>query len=172
MRSTLRRARLAVTLVALAGWLLTAPACRDEPPAPEGDSGTPSALKLTLPPGWAAESTSEQTLRAGPPGKPVLEIRLVKGGGDTLPDPELLERSFAEALGGAQLRVLRREQSDTLSLIGLEVRRPDGKRTALAFLGAKRVADDLYLCRSLPGATEVELEGAVAACKGISRTAP
>jgi hypothetical protein len=162
--------RISLSALSLCCALGISAGCREKPEPPTNGGRAPAPLKLTLPPGWSAQSTSEQTLRAGPKGRPVLEIRSLPGEAKNLPDPETLERQFAAEVQVADVRVIRREAQPDLSLVGLELRARGSGKSSLAFLGAKTIEDDLYLCRSLPGSTEEELQGAVSACKTIARS--
>ncbi len=151
-------------VAAIAG--LLGAGCKDEP----RPAAAPAALKLTLPPGWSASPGIDHNLRAGPAGRPVLEIRSVIGAGATLPTADALERAFLAELPKDRATVVKKEEQPGLALVGFELKGPKGE-ASFAFLGAKRLGADLYLCRSLPGGTQEELQVAVAACRGIEPTA-
>lgn len=135
-------------------------------------------MKVPLADGWSARLGAEQSLTVGPPGRAVLRIDLRPGAAASKPDSEALATQFMAGLGGgtSSVAVKKKDQggfswvSFKLSL-GQGGPRGAGAPGEPALLGAKVLGDDLFLCATLPGASESEVESATRACEGISYSA-
>lgn len=156
-------------------------ACRCERPPEPGPPPVPEAppgrgVKVPLADGWSARLGKEQSLTVGPAGRAVLRIDLRPGAASSRPDSAELLRLFSAAFdGGGALAVTGRKDQDgyswaTFRLTPAPGSGPDAGLSVgePALLGAKALGGDLFLCATLPGATEAEVESAARACEGIS----
>jgi len=143
-------------------------------------------VKVPLADGWSARLGKEQSLTVGPAGRAVLRIDLRPGAAASRPDSAELIRLFTAALDGGALAVTGKKDQDGYSWATFRLgagigaapgpgpgRRDSGAASTgePALLGAKALDDDLFLCASLPGATDAEVEAAARACEGISYSA-
>jgi hypothetical protein len=162
-------------LVALGGLALGAGCrgCQQETPAPaeSEDAGLRSGVKVPLPPGWSAQVATDGSFQAGPPGRPVLRVDLKPGQGDQMPSSETLADRVREQMKQFTLSLDQEEDTQAFALLRVTMAPAltDGGLgpEAPAFFGARRVADDLFLCASLPGATSEEVHLATEACRTI-----
>lgn len=184
--STLAAHRLAVRWVGAAFVFLAlgCGGCREETPPAGSGNGEParhpatapatprrSGVKVPLPEGWTARAASEELLAVGPAGRDVLRIELRPGRAAQLPTAEALVASMGASLEGVQVETVdaKTEPDRALAVLRL-TRATDGgaPRTTLALLGAKRVAGDLFLCSTTPGASEEDVKAAAAACGALN----
>jgi hypothetical protein len=146
------------------------------PPPPAPPEAHPSrGVKVPLADGWSAGLGAEQSLTVGPAGRAVLRIDLRPGAAASKPDSTQLARLFAAGLDGGVAPVIAKKDQDGYSWVSfrLALGPPPGARDAgaagePALLGAKVLDDDLFLCATLPGASEAEVASAAKACEGIS----
>jgi hypothetical protein len=128
--------------------------------------------------GWSARLGAEQSLTVGPPGRAVLRIDLRPGAAASKPDSEALAKLFVAGLdaGPSSIAVKRKDQ-DGYSWVSFKLSlgsggpRGAGAPGEPALLGAKVLGEDLFLCATLPGASESEVDAAARACEGISYSA-
>lgn len=147
-------------------------ATRHEATAP---AGRRSGVKVPLPEGWTARAASEELLAVGPAGRDVLRIELRPGQGSQLPSAEELVERLRGSLDGVNVETVdaRTTPENALAVLRLSSTADGGApRTTLALLGAKRVANDLFLCSTTPGASEEDVKAAAAACGALSYTDP
>ncbi|MFP2924534.1 hypothetical protein ACLESO_04830 [Pyxidicoccus sp. 3LG] len=113
----------------------------------------------------------DDSLQAGPPGRPVLRVDLKRGQGEQLPTVDALADRVREELKGYELSLDQEEETDTYSLLRVTFapKLPDGGvgLQAPGFFGARRVGSDLFLCASLPGASPEDVRLATEACRDI-----
>jgi hypothetical protein len=145
----------------------------EEPPPSGARSGR--SVKVPMAEGWSPRLGAEQSLTVGPPGRAVLRIDLRPGQAASKPDAEALAKLFVSGLdAGASSIAVKKKDQDGFSWVTFKLSLgPGGPRGAgapgePALLGAKVLGDDLFLCATLPGASESEVESAVKACEGIS----
>ncbi len=169
-------------LLALAALAL---GCSEKPspsPAPaQGGSTAPSdtehlsppraSVKVPVPPGWVANVASDDSLQAGPPGRPVLRVDRRRGEGAQLPSPEALADTVREQFSEFALSLDQEEGNEEVALVRITLapKLEDGGLGphGAALLGAKRIAEDLFLCATLPGASPEEVRLATEACRDI-----
>jgi hypothetical protein len=168
-----RSSALALLLLALS---CQRPAEEPLPPPPEAHQGR--GVKVPLADGWSARLGAEQSLTVGPPGRAVLRIDLRPGAAASKPDSAALEKMFIAGLdGGTHSIWAKSKDQDGFSWVSFKLALgPGGPRGASApsepaLLGAKVLGDDLFLCATLPGASESEVESAARACEGLSYSA-
>nr|WP_225937493.1 hypothetical protein [Myxococcus sp. RHSTA-1-4] len=147
------------------------------PSASSSDSGArPSSLrsgvKVPLPDGWSAQVAPDDSFQAGPPGRPVLRVDLRRGQGEQLPSVEALAGRVREELKNHELSLDQEEEeanSYSLLRITFAPKLADGGVGVQApgFFGARRVGSDLFLCASLPGASQEDVRLATEACRNI-----
>jgi hypothetical protein len=128
-------------------------------------------VKVPLPEGWVAHIAGDQSFRAGPPGRAVLRIDLRPGGGASLPGGASLEGLLTAELKGVKASRIELREEDNLAILlyKLSLTRDSGPPAeVLAMAGAKRIGRDLFLCSSVPGASEAEVKQAAEACHQIS----
>lgn len=145
---------------------------RHEASAP---AGRRSGVKVPLPEGWTARAASEELLAVGPAGRDVLRIELRPGQGSQLPSAEELVERLRGAMDGVNVETIdaKTTPENALAVLRLSSAADGGAtRTTLALLGAKRVANDLFLCSTTPGASEEDVKAAAAACGALSYTDP
>jgi hypothetical protein len=154
------------------------PAKPVSPPAPEAHPNR--GVKVPLADGWSARLGTEQSLNFGPPGRAVLRIDLRPGAAASKPDSAELARLFVAGLDGGAATVTAKKDQDGYSWVSLRLAlgpapatggRDAGAAGEPALLGAKALDEDLFLCATLPGASEAEVESAARACEGISYSA-
>jgi len=145
------------------------------PPPPPPEAHPSRGVKVPLADGWSARLGAEQSITVGPPGRAVLRIDLRPGAAASKPDSEALARQFVAGLGGnASSAAVKKKDQDGYSWVSFKLSLdPGGPRGAAppgepALLGAKVLGEDLFLCATLPGASESEVESAARACEGIS----
>jgi hypothetical protein len=171
-RAVRQRARVAVlALVTLAH------GCRERtPPAEEAPAARPTAqrrvgVKVPMPEGWTAQVAQDGSFQFGPPGHPVLRVDLRPGEGDKLPSPDGLAETLLKPFAGFAVSLDQEQEGEDFSLlwVTLAPRLEDGGpgEEWPALFGAKRVAGDLFLCATLPGASAEEVRQAADACRGI-----
>jgi len=158
--------------------LLLALGCKREaeaPPPPRPDAHPSRGVKVPLADGWSARLGAEQSLTVGPPDRAVLRIDLRPGAAAAKPDSAALARLFLSGLdGGAGALAVKKKDQDGFSWVSFKISlgsggpRGAGAPGEPALLGAKVLGDDLFLCATLPGATESEVESAAKACEGIA----
>jgi hypothetical protein len=177
-----RRRGQAAALV-LAAVALGCPRKQEEPAPPEagtapaqGASTQRAGVKVPLPPGWTAQVAADGSFQAGPLGHPVLRVDIRPGQGAALPSDEALLRSLREPFRDFELSVQQQESSEHLTVLQVRLapRLEDGGvgPESSALLGARRAGGDLFLCASLPGASEEEVRLAAEACRAIELQAP
>ncbi|HVE81615.1 MAG TPA: hypothetical protein VND93_02160 [Myxococcales bacterium] len=165
------RSRALALLLALAAGCR----CREEapaappPPAPEAHSSR--GVKVPLADGWSARLGAEQSLSVGPPGRAVLRIDLRPGAAASRPDSAQLLRLFSSAFDSGVVTMTSRKDQDGYSWATFRLGGRAAGAGEPALLGAKVLGEDLFLCSTLPGATESEVESAARACEGISYSA-
>jgi len=151
-----------------------------EPSQPPPDARASRGVKVPLAEGWSARLGKEQSLTVGPAGREVLRIDLRPGAASSKPDSAQLSRLFLAALDGGAVAITSKKDQEGCSWVVFRLgrgRAVPGARDAgvsagePALLGAKVLDDDLFLCATLPGATEAEVESAARACEGISYSA-
>lgn len=144
------------------------------PGAPDAALPSRGGIKVPLPPGWAARATQQESLVAGPAGRAVLRIALWSGGARALPTPEALREGFEARSPLLSATVIDSQGDDRHSLLVLNVRSAvDGGASSaewITLLGATRLGEDVFLCSTVPGATEDEVKASAAACGALSRT--
>ena len=129
------------------------------------------AVKVPLPEGWTAHAGPDQSVTIGPEGRPVLRIDPKPGRGDARPDSSALASLFAKDLKeDPRVIIAPKEQRDeaTFSSGQLALTAPGGGQPRTVLLGAKRVDSDLFLCATLPGASDAEATAAMRACGNLS----
>lgn len=161
--------------------LLLALSCKrpaEETPPPPPEAHQSRGVKVPLADGWSARLGAEQSLTVGPPGRAVLRIDLRPGAAASKPDSEALARQLVSGLGsGASSVEVKKKDQDGFSWVLVKLSlgqggpRGGGAPGEPALLGAKALGDDLFLCATLPGASESEVESAAKACEGISYSA-
>ena len=165
------------TLILTVGVLV---ACsRPNPPlaapgtSPDGAGLSRLGVKVALPEGWTAQGSAEGSLRAGPPGRVVLRVDRAPDAGLRLPSPEALRSGFASGLKLLTVREMGVTRSDDFTAVKLTLGRGgkfDGgtlQQEAFILLAAKRVGADLFLCATVPGTSEGELEAAGRVCGAL-----
>ncbi len=137
----------------------------------ERPSPLKAGVKVPLPPGWSALVAADGSFQAGPPGQPVLRVDVRRGEGDRLPSAEALAESVREKFSQFQVSLDQEEGDAQVSLVRITLapNLADGGigPEAPALLGARRVADDLFLCATLPGASAEQVHLATEACRNI-----
>jgi len=151
--------------------------CRERSPPERVDEGAASppprrvGVKVPLPPGWSAQPTQDGSLQFGPSQHPVLRVDLRPDEGASLPEPEALLDSVARAFEGFERSDSRAERGEDFVLVRVMLSAPRDDagvgEAHPAFIGARRVGRDLFLCASLPGVTVEEVQRAAEACAGI-----
>lgn len=138
------------------------------------DAGARAALRpgirVPLPSGWTALVTSDGNLKAGPSGRPVLEIIREPGAASDFPTPENLRSAFAGALRTLSVRSDETVHGEDFVGVTLTLRAslPDGgQHEPRVGLGARRLASDLYLCSTSPGSSTAEVSAALKSCSEI-----
>lgn len=139
--------------------------------APERPSSLRAGVKVPLPPGWSAHVAADGSFQAGPPGQPVLRVDMRRGEAGKLPSAEALAESIREQFSGFEVSLDQEEGGEQFALVRITLapRLADGGLGphAPALLGARRVGEDLFLCATLPGASEQEVRLATEACRDI-----
>jgi len=161
--------------------LLLALSCKrpaEETPPPAPDAHPSRGVVVPLADGWSARVGAENSLTVGPPGRAVLRIDLRPGAAAAKPDSEALAKAFVAGLdGGTSSVAVKKKDQDGFSWVSFKLSlgtggpRGAGAPGEPALLGAKVLGDDLFLCATLPGASESEVESAAKACEGISYSA-
>ncbi|QSQ21508.1 hypothetical protein JY651_41045 [Pyxidicoccus parkwayensis] len=173
------RARKHIALVLALSVLPGCKGCKEESAAPAGPTPDASAreasmrsgVKVNLPDGWSGQVASDDSVQAGPPGRPVLRVDLRRGQGAKKPSAdELADRVRAE-LKGYEVSLDQEEETEgyTLLRVTMAPKLADGGLglQTPGFFGARRLGDDLFLCASLPGASPEEVLAATEACRKI-----
>lgn len=122
-------------------------------------------VKVSLPEGWSAQIAADHSFQAGPRGRPVLRIDLRPGAAELFPSEAQLQAALIEQLGAPLSFQSQKGPNAHVLRYRFE---PDAGPATHALVGAKRVGEDLFLCASLPGASEQELTLAAEACLGLS----
>ncbi|ATB29831.1 hypothetical protein [Melittangium boletus] len=175
--------RVWAALVALAVGAAGCEGCRGKSPregvgeeeaSPAGAASPPPrrvGVKVPLPPGWSNQPTQDGSLQFGPPQHPVLRVDLRPNEGASLPEPEALLDSVSRAFEGFTRSDARAEKGTDFVMVRVMLAATGedaGESEAHpAFIGARRVGRDLFLCASLPGVTVEEVQRAAEACAGI-----
>lgn len=156
---------------------LWAAACR-EPPAPGAEKApapAPAAnVSVLLPEGWVGKLDADQSFMAGPPGRSVLRIDYRKGAAEALPSVDAMRREF-ELASARKVKELGRTEAEGVRILVLGLTGPvDGGAAGQGgdpvMLGARLSGEDLFLCATLPGASEEDVERAKAACAALKLT--
>lgn len=140
--------------------------------ASNGTAQKRSGVKVPLPEGWRAELGPEQSLLAGPAGRTILRVDLRPGAAREFPSPDALERAFAA--GMPVTRIERERVIDSADFVGLrlDLSPPETDGGVVhhhdVFIGAKKIAKDLFLCATTAGSTEAELDLAENSCAELS----
>lgn len=168
----MRNALAAAAAVALGA---ACPEPRHGASVPDGGAPLRAGIKVPLPPGWTARASADETLVAGPGQRVVLRLQQLPGGAGAQPEAEALLQGFKTRLGpGLEVKTVDSSRNERSTLLVLEIRPAadaGGRLPWLALLGATRVEEDLFLCATVPGATEDEVKAAAAACLALTRTA-
>jgi hypothetical protein len=150
----------------------------EETPSPPPEAHSSRGVKVPLADGWSARLGAEQSLTVGPPGRAVLRIDLRPGQAASKPTSEALAKAFIAGLdGGTSSIAVKKKDQDGFSWVSFKLSlgsggpRGAGVPGEPALLGAKVLGDDLFLCATLPGASDSEVESAAKACEGISYSA-
>lgn len=145
--------------------------CPGKPAEPKAAPAVASRAVVPRPAGWTGWVAEDDSLQSGPAGRAVLRVDKRPGQGAALPSAEELARQALEGLEGLGASVESAEsQTDTaLVLLRLASRPVDAGApgSALALLGARRIGEDLFLCASMPGASDEEVRAALETCRGI-----
>ncbi|AGC49381.1 putative lipoprotein [Myxococcus stipitatus DSM 14675] len=151
--------------------------CKEESASPGASSpdGTAqshrSGVEVPLPEGWSAQLTSDDSLQAGPSGRPVLRVDVRRGQGEQLPTVEKLVERVREESKNFEISLDQEEQKERYSLlrVTLAPKLADGGvgLQSPALFGARRVGDDLFLCATLSGASAEDVRLATEACRDI-----
>lgn len=133
-------------------------------------------VKVSLPEGWSViPASTEDTLSMGPGGRAVLRMD-VRAAAGPMPTVDSLRSEFERQLGPVRAQERSREATPDSSLVvlALSLRAHDAGPPAsfLALLGAKRVGTELFLCATLPGASNEEVELAAQACRDLQAPGP
>lgn len=101
-----------------------------------------------------------------------MRIDIHPAAGLELPSPSVLSSKFANETHGLKLDIVEQHAEEDLALVVLGLRSLAGSRgkeeiSTQVFLGAKRVGQDLFLCSTIPGASEGEVREAMGACRGL-----
>lgn len=152
--------------------------CVEKPSAPDAGerpkdarvrSPTAPGLRVPLPNGWEATSEDVDTLVAGPRGRAV--IRIARSKLDSLPSSKSLSAGFYSATAaGLSIEPLSAEDGDhAVTWIGrLRGKKASEKKSNWnVMLGARRVKETIFLCATLPGATDAEVKAATGVCEGL-----
>lgn len=173
------RKHIAPALVLALSVLPACKGCKQEDTAPATTSGEParessprSGVKVPMPDGWSAQVAPDDSVQAGPPGRPVLRVDMRRGQGAQKPSADALADKVREELKGFEVSLDQEEETEgyTLLRITLAPKLTDGGIGAQTpgFFGARRLGDDLVLCASLPGASPEDVLEATEACRKIS----
>lgn len=168
-------------MLALALLAAGCPEKKQAPDSPQGKGPAASTtertspprtgVKIPLPQGWAALTTSEDSFQSGPTGRAVLRVDMRRGEGAKMPSAEQLGDSVRDQFSQFEVSLDQEEGDDKLALVRITLapKLGDGGigQHGPAMLGAKRIGDDLFLCATLPGATIEEVQLATEACRNI-----
>ncbi len=163
--------RSIAALVAFAACLPGCPERDGDSPPLKAEPRPRVGVKVPLPDGWSAQLAEDRSFRAGPPGHAVLRIDLRPGSAGLIPSADALQKQLKEGLFPERMVLLQQVAERDFAVVVYLIPPPEdgGAREGVqAMLGAKRIGKDLFLCSTVPGASEPEVEEAAKACRELT----
>jgi hypothetical protein len=128
--------------------------------------GERAGIRIDLPNGWAARTTSEERLCAGPKtDAAALCIDRVVGKAAQRPSSKELTAEYLSRFDSIKWRVAHAQDGADSSSVLLEA--ADSGHTVAVALVAKSARGDLYLCATRPGVDESNVRLALTACGSL-----